>query len=204
MRRSACAPPCDGLGVAVSPAPAGGAVDRSDQIGANQHIEDVLHLPPGQAERGLELAVGRPDDGPGTGLPILWRAEGEQDVDRVAQPRGKAEWLGGLLEGGERLSFRNAGGEAFEVLGNSLHLDVRRRQPAASGRDAGVGHLFRSLYPGPLGHKKLPLALPGAFSLARLSGSPDLGVVRLLRYGFPRKPRRHQAAGFSYWAFTVV
>src|SRR5512147_2145980 len=66
-----------------------------------------------------------------------------------------------------------------------------------------MGHLLRSLYRGPLGRKKLPLALPGAFSLAKLSGSPYLGAATL-RYGFPRKPRRYQAAGFSYWAVTVV
>src|SRR5512147_286813 len=40
-----------------------------------------------------------------------------------------------------------------------------------------MGHLLRSLYRGPLGRKKLPLALPGAFSLAKLSGSPYLGVA---------------------------
>src|SRR5512147_1560272 len=91
-----------GLGVSVSPAPAGRTVDGRHQIGANQRVEDVLDLPPSQAERGLELAVGRPDDRPGPGLPILWRAEGEQDVDGVAEARGKAQWRGGLLEGGER------------------------------------------------------------------------------------------------------
>jgi hypothetical protein len=53
-----------------------------------------------------------------------------------------------------------------------LHLDVRRHQPSAAGRDSDVSHLLRSLYRGPLGRKKLPLALPGAFSLAKLSGSP--------------------------------
>ena len=75
-------------------------------------------------------------DSTGTG----WQscgAEGEQDVDGIAQPRGNAEWPGGLLERGERLSFRDAHGQAFEALGNGLHLDVRRRQPAASRRDAG-------------------------------------------------------------------
>src|SRR5512132_3333701 len=110
------------LGVAVSPAPAGGAVDGRYQVGANQRVEDVLDLPPGQAERGLELAIAGPNDRSGAGLPILWRAEGEQDVDGVAQPRGKAQWLGGLLERGERLSFRDAFGQAFETLGDCLHL----------------------------------------------------------------------------------
>ena len=81
---------------------------------------------------------------------------------------------------------------------------MRRRQPSASGRDAGVGHLLRSLYQGPLRRKKLSLALPGAFSLAKLSGSPYLGGASHPGYEFPRKPRRHQAAGFSYWAVTVV
>src|SRR5512132_1394185 len=165
------------LGVALSPAPAGGAVDGRYQIGANQRVEDVLDLPPSQAERCLELAVGRPNDRPGAGLPILRRAEGEQDVDGVAQPRGNAERLGRLLEGGERLSFRDGVWQAFEALGDGLHLDVRRRQPSESGRDAGMSHLLRSLYQGPLRRKKLPLALPGAFSLAKLSGSPYLGVA---------------------------
>ena len=148
-----------GLGVAVSPAPAGGTVDGRDQVGANQGAQDVLHLPPGQAERGFELAVGGPNDRPGAGLPILRRAEGEQDVDGVAQPRGNAERLGGLLERGERLSLRDAFGQAFEALGDRLHLDVRRRQPSASGRDAGVSHLFRSLYLGTAQAQKAP---PGA------------------------------------------
>src|SRR5512132_3419791 len=167
-----------GLGVAVSPAPAGGAVDGRHQVGANQRVEDVLDLPPGQAERGLELAVGRPDDRPGAGLPILRRAEGKQDVDGVAQARRNAQWLGRLLERGKRLSFRDAFGQAFETLGKSLHLDVRCRQPSASGRDSDVSHLLRSLYRGPLRHKKLSLALPGAFSLAKLSGSPYLEGAR--------------------------
>ena len=185
-----------GLGVAVSPAPAGGTVDGRHQVGANQRVEDVLDLPPGQAERGLELAVAGPNDRPGAGLPILRRAEGEQDVDGVAQPRGKAQWLGGLLERGERLSFRDAFGQALEALGNCLHLDVRRRQPAASGRDAGVSHLLRSLYPGPLRHKKLPLALPGAFSLAKLSGSPYLGGASLLDTDFRENPGATRQPGF--------
>ena len=73
-------------------------------------------------------------------------AEGEQDVDRVAKARGNAERPGGLLEGGKRLSFRDAIWQAFEALGDGLHLDVQRRQPSASGRDAGVGHLLRSLF----------------------------------------------------------
>jgi hypothetical protein len=131
-----------GVGVAVSPAPAGGTVDGGDQLRANQGVEDVLHLPPSQAERGLELAVGRPDDWPAAGLPILRRAEGEQDVDGIAKARGKAKRRGGLLEGGERLSFRDAVGQALEALGDCLHPDVHWRQPAASGRDAGVGHLL--------------------------------------------------------------
>src|SRR5512144_3056983 len=87
-----------GLGVAVSPAPAGGTVDGRYQVGANQRVEDVLDLAPGQAERGCELAVGRPNDRPGAGLPILRLAEGEKDVDGVAQARGNAERLGRLLE----------------------------------------------------------------------------------------------------------
>ena len=90
-----------GLGVAVSPPLTGGTVDGRHQVGANQRVEDVLDLTAGQAERGLELAVAGPDDRPGTGLPILRRAEGEQDVDGVAQARGKTQWPGGLLERGE-------------------------------------------------------------------------------------------------------
>jgi hypothetical protein len=43
-------------------------------------------------------------------LPILRLAEGEQDVDRIAQPRGNAERPSGLFERGERLSLRNAFG----------------------------------------------------------------------------------------------
>ena len=64
----------------------------------------------------------------------------------------------------------------LEALGNGLHLDVRRRQPAASGRDAGMGHLFRSLS-GDRSGASSPwrcLAL-----LAKLSGSPYLGRCHL-------------------------
>src|SRR5512144_2691524 len=124
--------------VPVSPAPAGRAVDRVDQVGVNQRVQDVLDLPPAKAEGGLELAVGRPDDRPGTGLPILRLTEGEQDIDCIAKPWRKAEWLGGLLECGERLSLRDAVWKALEALGNGLHLDMQRRQPSASGRNAGM------------------------------------------------------------------
>jgi hypothetical protein len=40
-----------------------------------------------------------------------------------------------------------------------LHLDVRRRQPSASGRDAGIGHLFEVPYLGTAQAQKAP---PGA------------------------------------------
>ena len=52
---------------------------------------------------------------------------------------------------------------------------VSRRHPGAM---RAWSHLLRSLYQGPLRRKKLSLALPGAFSLAKLSGSPYLGVAR--------------------------
>src|SRR5512132_1102366 len=128
--------------VPVSPAPAGRAVDGPYQVGTNQRVQDVLDLPPAQAEGGLELAVGRPDDRPGTGLPILRLTEGEQDIDCIAKPRRKAEWLGGLFERCKRLSFRDAVWQAFKALGDGLHLNVQRRQPSASGRDADMGHLL--------------------------------------------------------------
>jgi hypothetical protein len=103
-------------------------------VGANQRVEDVLDLPAGQAERGLELAVGGPNDRPGAGLPILRRAEGEQDVDGVAQPRRNAKRLGGLLEGGERLSFEMPSGRPSKRSAMACTwtcAGVTRRHPGA-------------------------------------------------------------------------
>jgi hypothetical protein len=73
---------------------------------------------------------------------------------------------------------------------------VRRGQPATSGCDAGMGHLLRSLYQGPLRRKKLPLALLGAFSLAKLSGSPYLGVASFEDTDFRENPGATRQPGF--------